>query len=186
MATPATALPTPTEHPGLRDADRWRRGVAGLLLLPVGAVSVAAFLAGHRQWAGERQAALGRRTSGRFVPTAGPGRTLVASMLGVSLGGLAWVVALLAGPNTMRNVLFYGLIAGDTSHSWGGPTLVGAWLVHAGLAIALLPVELALMQGLGSLHALFLDDRRPWWVQPLALLVAGAGTLFVVALVHQL
>lgn len=186
MATPATALPSSTEHAGRRDADRWRRGVAGLLLLPVGAVSVAAFLAGHRQWSAEHQAALGRRTSGRFVPMAGPGRTLVASMLGVSLGGLAWVVALLAGPNTIRNVLLYGLVGGDTTHSWGGPTLAGAWLVHASLAIALLPVELALMQGIASLHALFLDDRRPWWIQPLALLVAAAGTLVVVALVHQL
>jgi hypothetical protein len=35
--------------------------------------------------------------------------------------------------------------------SWGGPTLIGAWFVHAMVAVALQAVGLALIRGLGAL-----------------------------------
>jgi hypothetical protein len=35
--------------------------------------------------------------------------------------------------------------------SWGGPTLVGAWIVHAMLAVGLQAAGLALIRGLGAL-----------------------------------
>jgi hypothetical protein len=39
--------------------------------------------------------------------------------------------------------------AGDSS--WGGPTLVGAWIVHAMVAVDLQVAGLALIRGLGTL-----------------------------------
>jgi hypothetical protein len=46
--------------------------------------------------------------------------------------GVAWFFVLHSG-------IFYPVFdAGDLQNSWGGPTLVGAWVVHLALALGLL------------------------------------------------
>jgi hypothetical protein len=48
--------------------------------------------------------------------------------------GVAWFFLLHSG-------VFYPVFdAGDLQNSWGGPTLLGAWVVHLALALALLLV----------------------------------------------
>lgn len=117
----------------------------------------------------------------------GVGSTSAASLLGIPLGALAWVIAALAGPNTVRAVLLYGLMGdGGYSASWGGPTLAGAWMVHAAIALTLVPFELGLIRAIGELHARLLEPDRPTWVMPGALLLGAVGAVFVVALVRQL
>jgi hypothetical protein len=75
-------------------------------------------------------------------------------LLSALLGLLCWALAALAGPNTLRNVLLYPITDGDdVARAWGGPSLAGAWAVHAALALVILPVELAMLRGLGVLQA---------------------------------
>ncbi len=72
----------------------------------------------------------------------------------VIYGLLCWVLVVPAGPNTVRNVLLYPLTDGSTAaRSWGGPSLAGAWAVHAALALVLLPLELWALRGLTGLQA---------------------------------
>lgn len=168
--------------------DAWRRTAVSLALLPVSLVTTGAVLGGGGRWAAHAQAGVVRRITGS-VPRAarGVGSTSAASLLGIPLGALAWVIAALAGPNTVRAVLLYGLMGdGDYSASWGGPTLAGAWMVHAAIALALVPFELGLIRAIGELHARLLEPDRPTWVMPGALLLGAVGAVFVVALVRQL
>lgn len=53
-----------------------------------------------------------------------------------------WLIVVLRG-------LLYPTMAGDPATSWGGPTLVGAWVVHLLIALAML---LALSLGLAWLE----------------------------------
>ena len=76
------------------------------------------------------------------------------NLAGLPLGALAVFMWLLAVPNTLRNVFFYGLTDGGSyDTAWGGPTLVGAWTVHALGALALVPIYMALYVALGWLQA---------------------------------
>jgi hypothetical protein len=162
--------------------DAWRRALRALGLLPVSLASIVAAPCGRLRWAAGVHA---RLTGRRAAPPSG--RTLAASVLGVPLGLAAWVVGLLVGPNTVRNVLLYGLTDGDgTEHAWGGPSLAGAWAVHAVLAFAFLPIGVALLGAIARLHARLLDDDRPRWVPLVASAVAAYGVLFAIALVRQL
>lgn len=168
--------------------DAWRRAAVGLALLPVSLATTVAVLSGGGRWAAQTQAGVARRINGsaaQAVP--GAGATLAASVLGVPLGALACVVALLAGPNTVRAVFLYGLMGdGDYSASWGGPTLAGAWMVHAAIALALVPFELGLIRVIGELHARLLERDRPSWVLLAALLLGVVGAVFIGLLVRQL
>jgi hypothetical protein len=46
--------------------------------------------------------------------------------------GVVWIPLLVSG-------IFYPVWdAGNLQHSWGGPTLVGAWMAHLGIALGVL------------------------------------------------
>lgn len=73
-------------------------------------------------------------------PPRGWGRVVAHGLLSALLGLLCWALAALAGPNTLRNVLLYPITDGDdVARAWGGPSLAGAWAVHAALALVILP-----------------------------------------------
>lgn len=99
-------------------------------------------------------------------------RGLALGLMGVPVGLWAWVAALLLLPNTVRN-LAYPLsnpAPADHATAWGGPTLAGAWAVHAGPALALVPVWLGVLRGLGALHVRLVDRAAaaaPTWWEPL-------------------
>jgi hypothetical protein len=77
------------------------------------------------------------------------GRVVLHALLTAMIGALCWLLAALAGPNTVRNVLLYPITDGDdVATAWGGPTLAGAWAVHAAGALLLLPLELWLLRAL--------------------------------------
>ncbi|SFA80728.1 hypothetical protein SAMN05216266_101553 [Amycolatopsis marina] len=46
----------------------------------------------------------------------------------------------------------YGFFSGDLHSSWGGPTLAGAWLVHALIALGIVIVS---MWALAPLHRVY-------------------------------
>jgi hypothetical protein len=176
-------------------AAMWRAVAYGLFSLPAGIACLLMALVGAQSRAALVQVGLadrwlrqpvrlshGRSRWGRVVAQA-----LLASMIGL----LCWLLVALAGPNTIRNVLVYPITDGSTAaRSWGGPTLAGAWAVHAALALVILPVELWMVRGLTSLQGrltarLLGTDRAPW-VVPVAVVVAALGLLTLWAFVNQL
>jgi hypothetical protein len=127
-----------------------------------------------------------RRAARRADPVEVPvtrARALTLGLLGVPIGLWAWVAALLLVPNTLRNLAYpvSNPTPADYATAWGGPTLAGAWAVHAALALALVPVWLAVLRGLGALHVRLVDRAgaaapTPW--EPLV--VAALAVALVV------
>jgi len=96
-------------------------------------------------------------------PPQGLGRVGLATAVTLPLTLVSFLVALLIlyltyfgelyplRPDTIAYVgdMFRPFPGGATS--WGGPTLLGAWIVHAMIAVGLQAAGLALIRGLGAL-----------------------------------
>ncbi|MGF6887605.1 hypothetical protein ABIA39_006290 [Nocardia sp. GAS34] len=158
----------------------WRRIAYAVLALPVSLCPI-----GIR----ERAARWARETS---FESRTPGRGYVAAhtVLGAALGLLTCFLVFLAGLALVRG-LAYPLV-GDNGleNSWGGPTLMGAWAVHAAFAVLLQPVAAVLLADVGVLQ-LRLADRLlarggAWWPVPAAVALAAAGVVLFVAWWHQI
>ncbi|MFC4128308.1 hypothetical protein [Nocardia rhizosphaerae] len=120
----------------------------------------------------------------------GTGRLLLHSVLSAGAGLLAWFLLMLTVLALVRGLLYPLLAANDYRNSWGGPTLLGAWLVHAGLSLLLAPVFLGIVAALGRLQlrltrAVF-GGGGSWWVLPAAVVLTAAGAVFFVAWMHQI
>ncbi|MGY4103237.1 hypothetical protein ACW2Q0_27305 [Nocardia sp. R16R-3T] len=116
-------------------------------------------------------------------------RAIVHSVLAGALGLLTWFLAFLATIAVVRGI-FYPLIAdNDLEHSWGGPTLAGAWAVHALLGVGLLPVWGLVLAGLGVMQVRLtsglLGRHGPWWPIPISLVLVTGGVLLFIAWLHQ-
>ncbi|WP_378729605.1 hypothetical protein [Nocardia brasiliensis] len=116
-------------------------------------------------------------------------RAVLHSVLGAALGLLSWFFAFLAVVGLVRGVCYPLVASDDYENSWGGPTLTGAWSVHALIGIAMLPVWLLLLAGLGTLQVRvargLLGRAGPRWPVPVALLLCAAGVLFFLAWLQQ-
>jgi hypothetical protein len=118
------------------------------------------------------------------------GRTVAAAVLGIGLGLWAWFVAFLVVLGFLRGPLYGVVVPGPYDDAWGGPTLAGAWAVHALVWIGTLVAALVMWWLLGRLHAAVVEhlagSRRRVWALPVAglLLVLAVGV--VVLWVRQL
>lgn len=116
-------------------------------------------------------------------------RCLVHSLFSAGVGVIGWFLVMLSVLALVRG-LAYPLVTAEYATSWGGPTLAGAWLVHAALGLLLAPVFLAVVGLLGRLQLRLtrtvLGRHRSWWPIPIALVLTAAGALFFVAWVHQI
>lgn len=128
----------------------------------------------------------------RFVRAVSRRRYATASvaLLDVGLGLVAWLI-ILAGTQVALNGALYPLLdAHDYQHSWGGPTLVGAWAVHAALAVPTVLGVIWLVRGLVVLSSHDQErsaaPRPHWWSRPLAVLLIAAGAALFVGWIHQL
>jgi hypothetical protein len=173
-------------------AATWKRVVYLIIALPLGLLCVPLALFGGP--AGRLQRSLARRLLGLEVGE--PERT----------GPLALAHAVLSTPlNLIATALTaYGLFLvplnlgyplrpdAHPESAWGGPTLAGAWSVHAVGALAFLLAVLWIGRGLtalqGRLVTRFLDGRRLGLVKVtgLALLTALVGCALAVPVIHQL
>jgi hypothetical protein len=115
-------------------ADTWRRTTYILLTLPLSLVAVPVALLGGYRMAARWQRGLAHRYLGLRVdqPPTAP-RVVAHALLSLplNLASLALVAYLWVG--VVVN-LAYPLRPGamdSYQHSWGGPTLAGAWAVHA-------------------------------------------------------
>ena len=130
--------------------------VFGLLALPL-------TLAGQvRRVARLRQHRLDTARTPAASPPPGPSRVGLATALTLPPTLVSFLVALLIlylgyfgelyplRPDTIAYLdhMFRPFPGGASS--WGGPTLIGAWMVHAMVAVGLQLVGLALLRGLGA------------------------------------
>jgi len=174
-------------------ADTWRRVGHGVLSAPVGLAAVLLVLFGRHR----RAAALQRQTVRRLLDAPStpdapdrPLATLTYAILSVPFGLVGLWLALMIGPNTVRNLLYGFFVDGSYATSWGGPTLAGAWTVHAALALLLVPVGLWLVRGLTALQRRLADALLGGRRLPVAAaagsvaVLLGAG-LFLTAWLHQ-
>ncbi|MET9493064.1 hypothetical protein [Nocardia sp. NPDC006630] len=97
-----------------------------------------------------------------------PWRTAVHSLLAAVIGLLAWFAVFLAVVALVRGA-FYPLLAGDDlENSWGGPSLAGAWVVHAALGVGLFPLWSLPLAALGivqrRISQRLLSRTEPWWL----------------------
>lgn len=117
-------------------------------------------------------------------------RSVSHSLLSGAVGLLTWFLAVLAVIAAFRGIC-YPLVTGedDLAGSWGGPTLAGAWAVHAALGIGLLPVWLLVLAGLGAFQLRLarglLGRNGPWWPVPVAVALAVGGALLLRAWLRQ-
>ncbi|MEJ2867413.1 hypothetical protein WCD74_06520 [Actinomycetospora sp. OC33-EN08] len=118
------------------------------------------------------------------------GRTVAASVLGVGLGLWAWFVAFLVVLGFLRGPLYGFVVPGPYDDAWGGPTLAGAWTVHALVWVGVLVAALAMWWCLARLHAAVVEhlagSRRRVWSVPVAVLLLVLAVGFVVLFVRQL
>lgn len=119
-----------------------------------------------------------------------PVRCLAQSVLSGGVGLLGWFLAMISVLVLVRG-LAYPLVAGDDyENSWGGPTVVGAWVVHAALGVLIAAVFVGLIALFGRLQLRLtrtvLGGDRSWWAIPAALVLAAVGAVFFVAWVHQI
>ncbi|MEO7837017.1 MAG: hypothetical protein ABIS21_05195 [Acidimicrobiales bacterium] len=173
--------------------DSGRRVLFALESVPLAVGGLGEAMMGHHREAADRQ----RRLAGRLLGMpfdAQPGgdrwaRVFGHAILSLPLGVLGWIILALMVPNSLRN-LAYPFFAGDYSHSWGGPTLAGAWAVHAGLVLVMLPGWIWLLRGLthlqGALAGRVLGGSTQNWTLAVAVVAAAAGMIILRALIHQL
>jgi Putative sensor len=150
-----------TEAPPWRlpfSADFWRRTAYVLLALPVGIVAApAALLGGHRA-AARWQRGLARR----LLPAAtaapadrdGAGRAIAHALLSLPLNLVSAVVVAYVWTLVAMN-LAYPLRPGlgeGYQDAWGGPTLAGAWAVHAAGGLAFLFAAPWIVRGVTALQ----------------------------------
>ncbi|MFD9818718.1 sensor domain-containing protein [Streptomyces violascens] len=173
-------------------AGTWLRLTYLLLALPVGILCVPIALVGGP--AGRIQRGLARRLLGVEVP--GPGRTgplalahavisMPLNLIALSVSGYFWTVVVMN--------LAYPLRGGDTSQSWGGPTMAGAWAVHGiGGGLSFLLITPWVMKGFTALQARlvkgFLGADRTGLLKTtgIALAVAAVCALLSIPVIHQL
>jgi hypothetical protein len=118
-----------------------------------------------------------------------PLRVLGHSMLSGAVGVVTYFLVFLAIVAAVRGIAYPLIAADNLENSWGGPTLAGAWAVHALLGLALLPVWLLVLAGMGALQMRLtrqlLGRGGSWWSIPLALVLGAGGVLLCIAWWHQ-
>lgn len=131
-------------------------------------------------------------SAARFTRTVSSGRFADASaaLLGVGLGLVAWFVTLISTQAAVNGALYPLLDAHDYEHSWGGPTLAGAWATHAALAVPVVVAAIWFLRGLVVLSSYDQESstgsRHYWWSRPLALLLATSGIGLFLGWINQL
>jgi len=117
-------------------------------------------------------------------------RCVVHSVLSAGAGVVAWFLTLLAGLVLVRGLAYPLVAANAYETSWGGPTLAGAWAVHAALGLLLAPAFLGVVALLGRLELRLtrtvLGRDGTWWTIPISLALTAAGAVFFVAWTHQI
>ncbi|MFJ5786923.1 hypothetical protein [Streptomyces hydrogenans] len=175
-----------------------RGGPAGLLrragraavLLPVAVATTGLVAAGRADRAAEWWARVGGEDPAVAVRRPGAGRLLGHALVCVPLGLIALVPVGVEVLSVLRGLLYPLVESGPYDHSWGGPTLAGAWAAHFLVA---LPFAAAGLGALALLHRLHHRLAGRLWGRRVGagpvlvtLVTALACAVLVVAWTHQL
>ncbi|MEU9857555.1 hypothetical protein [Streptomyces sp. NPDC047974] len=167
-----------------------RRAGYAAALLPVALGTAGLVVAGRADRAREWWARVGGEDPAAEARRPGAGRLLVHALVCVPLGPVALVPVGVEVLFALRGVLHPLVESGPYDHSWGGPTLAGAWAAHFFIG---LPLAAAGPGAPGLLHRLHhrpaggLWDRKVGLGPVLALLVTAlACTVPVIAWTHRL
>ncbi|GGS75453.1 hypothetical protein GCM10010222_15660 [Streptomyces tanashiensis] len=161
-------------------------------LLPAAVVTLGALAAGRAERAGAWWARAGEQDPTTRAPERRPGawRLVAHALVCVPLGLLALVPVGIEVLFVLRGVLYPLVDHGPYDHSWGGPSMAGAWAVHFLAALPFAAAGLGALWLLARLHTRLagrLWGRRAGAGPVLALLVSSvAGVLLVIAWIHQL
>jgi len=163
------------------------RGAArGALLLPRGALALAGTAAARPGFATRML----RPDAPADPSRTGAPRRLWYGLVAVLLGALALVPVGVELLFLLRGVA-YGLVDhGPYDHSWGGPTMAGAWAAHFAIALPFAALGLVVLAGLDALHrrvtAPMVGRTTPAWTVPVVVLAVAAAALLVRAWLAQL
>jgi hypothetical protein len=160
-------------------------------LLPAGLGAVSAVLGGRPNSALHRWLRVGERTNPNSeVHVPGRPRLLLYAVLTTLLGVLALIplgVELLV---VLRGVLYGFVDPGPYDHSWGGPSLAGAWLAHIVFALPFAAAAALALRLLAGLHhrmmARLAGSDSDRWVLPISVLLCAGGTALVLAWIQQI
>ncbi|MGW2817870.1 hypothetical protein [Streptomyces sp. NPDC001415] len=119
----------------------------------------------------------------------GQWRTALRGLCGTALGAGGWFIAVITGMAALNGALYPLVDAHDYQHSWGGPTLMGAWAAHAVLAVPLVLATAWALRGLAALDTYNQQElsgaQRRWWPVPLSLAVTFGVAQLVQAWASQ-
>ncbi|MEV0096677.1 hypothetical protein [Streptomyces sp. NPDC050738] len=174
-------------------AQTWRRLAYIVLALPGGLLCVPLALVGGP--AGRIQRALARRLLGVQVdapPRTGP-LALAHAVISTPLNLIAATVTCYFWTVVVINIGYPLRPDSDPSGAWGGPTMAGAWALHAaGGGVGFLLLTPWVMKGFAALQTRlvkdFLGRDRTGLVRTaaIALAVAAACALLSIPVIHQL
>lgn len=161
-------------------------------LLPASVATVGAVVVGRLNRARAWWARAGEQGSATQTSSGGPGaaRLLGHALLCVPLGLLALIPVGIEILCVLRGVLYPLVDRGPYNHSWGGPSVGGAWLAHFGVAVPFGAAGVGALWLLGCLHS-----RLAGWIWgrkvglgPVIATTAASvgGVVLVIAWIHQL
>ncbi|MEV7530403.1 hypothetical protein ACIQNV_02590 [Streptomyces hydrogenans] len=166
-----------------------RRAGRAAALLPVAVATAGLVAAGRTDRAARWWARIGGEDSAA-VRRPGAGRLLGHALVCVPLGLIALVPVGVEVLSVLRGLLYPLVESGPYDHSWGGPTLAGAWAAHFLVA---LPFAAAGLGALALLHRLHHRLAGRLWGRRVGagpvlvtLVTALACAVLVVAWTHQL
>ena len=159
-----------------------RSARCALAELPVSVSAIVLAASGRQGQAVERQTRITDTTTSAHVP--GSRRVVTHAVLAAAVSLLAWFVAFLVAVGAARGLL-YPIFGGSYENAWGGPTLVGAWAVHALVAVICIPIFVLAIGGLGIVHqrlaSRMLGGSGPVWPVPVAAAICVLGVLLFVS-----
>ncbi len=169
-----------------------RRVGYAAVLLPASVVTVGAVTIGRLDRASEWWARAGEQSLATQTSSGRPGaaRLLAHALLCVPLGLLALIPVGVEILFVLRGVLYPLVDRGPYHHSWGGPSVGGAWLAHFGVGVPSAVAGVGALWLLGRLHS-----RLAGWmwgrkvgIGPFITMAAASvgGIVLVIAWVHQL
>ncbi|MEU8680710.1 hypothetical protein [Streptomyces sp. NPDC048611] len=180
--------PDSASGPPPRLAAAARHAGLAVTLFPAGALAVCSTLTGHREAARRRWLRAGPLPLG--APAPGAARLVFHGALTILLGVLALLLAGALALAVARGLLYGFVDRAPHDHSWGGPSLAGAWLAHFAVSLPCVALALAILTGVTRLNrhttAPLRGEHRPAWALPTAAVACALGLLFVVAFVRQL
>jgi hypothetical protein len=134
----------------------WARTAYLLAVAPVSLLALAAAVVGRPAaglaLSGRLAEALSVVPSGAAVEDPPRRRVAAHALLGVLLGALSFVITVYGWSLVVLNVAYPIRGVSDLSDAWGGPSIAGAWAVHAAGGLFFLFVVPYVIEGLTAVH----------------------------------